>query len=82
MKARIDEFKVRQRLKGVEGIDTIQELAKAAELGENTLYRSLKGYNWKSNTLNSIADVLNCNPVDLLTVDPKPAPAGLGPVFA
>lgn len=69
MKARIDKFKVKIRMGKIGNLSTLEELAKAANLGENTVYRSLDSYTWKASTLNAIARALDCNPKDLLTVD-------------
>ena len=47
-------------------IDTYVELAKRAQLHPNTLTKILKGEKWQSETVEKLASVLECNPIDLL----------------
>lgn len=68
---RIDRYKVRTRMEQL-GIDTYQELAKLAGLSEATIYNSLDGFNWRSQTLDALAIALRCAPTDIITFGPPP----------
>jgi DNA-binding Xre family transcriptional regulator len=68
---RIDRFKVRTRMDQL-GIETYQELAKLAGVSEATVYNSLDGYNWRSQTLDALATALRCAPTDIITFGPPP----------
>jgi predicted transcriptional regulator len=73
MKTRIDRFKVKQRME-VLGVDTFEELAKRAKVAPATLYNALDGYNWRSTTLDAIANALGCSSREITTIDaPEPA---------
>jgi lambda repressor-like predicted transcriptional regulator len=75
LKTRIDRFKVKQRMEAL-GIDTFEELAKRAKLSPATLYNALDGYNWRSTTLDAIANALGCSSREITTIDvPEVSPA-------
>ena len=88
MNTRIDKFKVKRLMGGMEGIETLEDLAELAGVHSNTIYRVLDSYKWKSATLDAIAGALGCNPKDILTVDEvvpdtqQLALAGLVPAMA
>lgn len=68
MNTRIDRFKIKRRMRQVE-IDTFEALAKKAEISPTTLYSAMDGYNWRATTLDALAAALECNPLDIVTVD-------------
>lgn len=51
------------------GIETFEELAKLAKVSPTTLYNALDGYNWRSTTLDAIANALGCSSRDITTID-------------
>lgn len=48
---------------------TFEELAKKTKLSTATLYNALDGYNWRSSTLDAIANALGCSSRDTTTID-------------
>lgn len=68
MRTRIDRFKVKQRMEQI-GMATFEELAKKTKLSTATLYNALDGYNWRSSTLDAIANALGCSSRDITTID-------------
>lgn len=77
MGTRIDRKKVAMRMLSSD-IESYNDLARRAGLGQNTLSRVLDSYNWSSRTLDAMARALGCKSTDLLTVDCDPkAPAPL-----
>lgn len=65
---RLDRYKVKQRMEGI-GIVHFKDLAVAAGINESTIYNTLDSHNWRSVTVENIARALECNPLELLTVD-------------
>lgn len=68
MNMRLDRYKVKQRMLSLR-IEHFKELAEKAEIGENTIYQALDSHKWRSTTVASIAKALDCNPLDLITID-------------
>lgn len=65
------------------GIDTLEKLAEDAGITSMTLRRLFKGdMPFKSSTIESLARVLGCNPLDILIVDGYPDPHLGAPAFA
>jgi DNA-binding Xre family transcriptional regulator len=71
VQTRIDRYKVRLRMLQL-GIDTFEELAALAGLSQGTIYNSLDGFNWRSQTLDALAKALRCEPTDIITYGPPP----------
>lgn len=60
---------------------TMLDLASQAGLGEATVYRMVSGAAFTSETLEKLANALQCNPLDLLEVGMFPPPlVGASPV--
>jgi DNA-binding Xre family transcriptional regulator len=53
---------------------SLRDLANSSEMGEATLYRIMNGAKFNITTLEKLADVLECSPIDLLDVSEYPAP--------
>ena len=68
LKMRFDRFKVKREM-GQIGIGTFKDLAKIADISPTTLYNTMDQYDWRSATIHSVAAALNCDPLNLLTVD-------------
>ena len=51
------------------GLEKFEDLAKRAGLSTATVYNALDGYNWRSQTLDAIANALGCSPRDIITID-------------
>jgi DNA-binding Xre family transcriptional regulator len=68
---RIDRWKVQQQMKRM-GIKTFGELANLVGVAPQTLsawFGARLGFT--SETLETLCNVLNCTPNDILTIDPK-----------
>lgn len=64
------------------GIDTKEELAKRAKISSFTLRNLLSGNDFRSSTVKSLADALECNPMDLLQAEGYPSPHVGAPTIA
>jgi DNA-binding Xre family transcriptional regulator len=64
------------------GINTVEELAKKAGVSSVTIRRLFAGEEFRSSSLHSLAQALNCNPLDLLTVEGYPDPHCPAQAFA
>ena len=62
------------------GINTKEELARASGISTFTLRRIIGGEDFRLSTLESIADALKCNPLDLLEPEGYPSPHVEAPV--
>ena len=65
---RLDRYKVKQRMNDIR-LEHIIELATLADLHSNTIYNALDSHKWVSTTVEKIAKALQCNPLELITVD-------------
>lgn len=57
--------------------ESLQDIAKRANIGQATLYRMLQGNAFHSESIDSLAVALGCNSLDLLEVqkdESEPAP--------
>jgi lambda repressor-like predicted transcriptional regulator len=68
MRTRIDRFKVKQHMELL-GIEKFEVLARRAKLSPTTLYSALDSYNYRSTTLDAIANALGCSSRDITTID-------------
>ena len=69
-RTRIDRFKVRNRMPNApRQITTFEELAKAANISQTTIYSAIDSYSWRAATLDAIANALGCCSMDILTID-------------
>ncbi len=67
MKMRVDERRVRIRM-AEQGINTLEEVGDRSKVATSTMRRMFAGAGWQSGSLEDIALVLECSPLDLLTV--------------
>ncbi|MCD6290359.1 MAG: helix-turn-helix transcriptional regulator [Anaerolineae bacterium] len=81
MGLKIDERKVRVFM-AMRGIDTVRDLARKAGIHEDTVWKVFKGRNFTAETLERLATALECNPLDLLTVEGYPDPHMGAPALA
>ena len=72
MNTRLDRYKIKQKMKEADIGGELRDLAKVANVGEATIYRSVDSHRWSAKTLDAIANALKCNPLELLTVDIDP----------
>lgn len=68
MLMRFDRFKIKQTM-ARRNVEKFEELAKLADLSAATLYNTMDSYHWRSHTVNSVANALQVNPLDLITID-------------
>jgi DNA-binding Xre family transcriptional regulator len=68
---RIDRWKVQQQMKRM-GIKTFAELAQRVGVTPQTMSGWFRGLGFASETLESLCNILDCTPNDILTLDPKP----------
>lgn len=73
MSLRIDERKVKIFMASA-GIDTIEELARRAEISPATMYNYFNGQSFRSSTVDKIAVILGCNSIDLISTNGTPPP--------
>lgn len=66
MRTRIDRQKVRIHM-ALRDIDTFDGLIERSGLAQTTFYTSLDNFDWKSRTLDAIANALNCQPWEITT---------------
>lgn len=74
----IDEVKLDQ-MKRIAGIETDKDLADLTGMSTNTIVRLRKGMKYDSVTLDRLATVLGCAPVDLIVSDGAPPPFSPAP---
>lgn len=67
---RIDRWKVRQQMKQV-GIDTFRDLAKMVGVSQQTVSAWFGGAGFTSENLTALCYALECEPGDILTLDPN-----------
>ena len=67
LKTRIDRFLVRKAMRG--RYSTFGELAKAASISTTTMTKATDSNEWRSSTLDAIADALGVSPLTLLAVE-------------
>ena len=67
MKTKIDRRKVRVKMARA-GIEELSELARRSGLHPNTIHKVLDSHNWSSRTLDALAQALDCESTELLTV--------------
>ncbi len=68
MRTKIDRQKVRIHM-ALRSIDTFDVLIERSGLAQTTFYTSLDSFDWKSRTLDAIANALNCQPWEITTRD-------------
>lgn len=68
MKTRLDRYKIRQQM-AVRRMERFQDLIDRADISQTAFYTSVDSHKWKSQTLDAIANALQCSPIELLTVD-------------
>lgn len=71
MYMRIDKSKVRRRMEAA-GIDTYNELGEKTTphgLGVRKMYDLLDGYDWSTQQLYALCNVLGCSVTDILSFD-------------
>lgn len=72
-KLRLDERKVKV-LMAMNGIDSLPELAEAAGMHYNSVYKMVNTGRFSIDSLESLSNVLHCNPIDLITTEGYPDP--------
>ncbi len=82
LKTRIDRYLVKKAMQG--RYSTFGELAKAASISTTTMTKATDSNEWRSSTLDAIADALGVSPLTLLaveevTVERQPAVAAPAP---
>lgn len=65
LKTRIDRYAIKVAMRGK--FDTFGELAKAAGISTTTMTKATDSNNWRSDTLDSIANALSVTPKSLLS---------------
>lgn len=70
---KIDETRLKLLMQRA-GIESYTELAEKSGIHRNTLHNVIRGEAWKSDTAAKLADVLGCNPIDMLVADGYPDP--------
>ena len=65
---RLDRYKVKQQMLRCK-LEYFSELIKRAGISQTVFYTSLDSYKWRSQTVDALANALQCSPLDLLTVD-------------
>jgi hypothetical protein len=78
-KIRLDERKVKV-LMAMNGIDTLPELAEKAGMHYNSVYKMVNTGRFSIDSIESLANVLGCNPIDLVTTEGYPDPKSAAPV--
>ena len=68
MKTRLDRYKIRQHM-AIQKMNKFQDLIERADVSQTAFYTSMDSHKWKSQTLDALANALNCSPFELLTVD-------------
>lgn len=72
-KIRLDERRVKV-LMAMKGIDSLPELAEMAKMHYNSVYKMVNTGRFSIDSLEALADVLQCNPIDLITTEGFPDP--------
>jgi Cro/C1-type HTH DNA-binding domain len=78
-KIRLDERKVKV-LMAMNGIDTLPALAEKAGMHYNSVYKMVNTGRFSIDSIESLANVLGCNPIDLMTTEGYPDPKLAAPV--
>jgi hypothetical protein len=66
MRTKIDRRKVRLRM-AMSDIETFDSLLERSGVAQTTFYTSLDSTDWKSRTLDALANALSCQPWELTT---------------
>jgi DNA-binding Xre family transcriptional regulator len=72
-KIRLDERKVKV-LMAMNAIDTLPALAEKAGMHYNSIHKMVKSGRFSIESLEALANVLGCNPIDLVTTEGFPDP--------
>lgn len=75
MRTKIDRQKVRLHM-AMRNMETFDALIERSGVAQTTFYTSLNSPDWKSKTLDAIANALNCQPWELMTREDVPDQAG------
>ncbi|HRW04468.1 MAG TPA: hypothetical protein P5121_05215 [Caldilineaceae bacterium] len=67
-RTRLDRYKVKQQMLRCK-LEYFRELIDRAGISQTVFYTSLDSYKWRSQTVDALANTLQCSPLDLLTVD-------------
>mgnify|MGYP001228445653 CR=1 FL=1 len=65
---RLDRYKVKEQMLRCK-IEYFNELIRRSGVSQTVFYTSLDSYDWRSKTVDALANVLRCNSFDLLTID-------------
>lgn len=68
LKTRFDRFAVKRRGE-LRKLNSLQEIAAAAQIHPNTLYNTLDTYNWQIKIVDKVANALGCKSIDLMVVE-------------
>ena len=74
MRTRIDRYKIKQRMAMLR-MEKFEELIKASGISQTTFYGAVDSYTWKAQTLDALANALNCQPWELTTREDVPETA-------
>lgn len=66
LRTKIDRQKVRIHM-AMRNLETFDSLIEQSGLAQTTFYASLDNFDWKSKTLDAIANALNCQPWEVTT---------------
>ena len=72
-KFRLDERRVKV-LMAMKGIDSLPELAEKAGMHYNSVYKMVNTGRFSIDSIEAVANVLECNPIDLITTEGFPDP--------
>jgi DNA-binding Xre family transcriptional regulator len=61
-------------LMAMNGIDTLPQLAEQANMHYNSVYKMVNTGRFSIDSIESLANVLGCNPIDLVTTEGYPDP--------
>lgn len=78
-KIRLDERRVKV-LMAMNGIDSLPELAEKLNMHYNSVYKMVNTGRFSIDSIEALADVLKCNPIDLITTEGYPDPKSVAPV--
>lgn len=71
MRTKIDRQKVRIHM-AMRNLETFDSLIERSGLAQTTFYTSLDNPDWKSKTLDALANALNCQPWEITTREDLP----------
>jgi len=67
-RTRLDRYKIKQQMLRCK-LEYFRELIERAGISQTVFYTSLDSYKWRSQTVDALANALQCSPFDLLTID-------------